>query len=458
MLEQNLESTPHEWFEPTRQPSSWVPERRPLLFGKSRPLAQLRLSGELAHSSAAGEGRPAAQRSGIGAETDVGDGAGRTGPVGDPLIVLGMHRSGTSALAGALSILGVELGGPLMAPRDGENIRGYFEHLEIYRFHRRLLETLGLSWDDLRTPRLEPAGNPLFADLCTELAALLSRHFAGALLWAVKDPRACRFIPLWDTALTELGCTPRYLIVFRHPDEVAASLARRDHFSRDKSDLLWADHYLSAEAATRGAPRAFMSYAELLRTPESELTRVAGEIGIKWPTGSVGTASDELREFLSGRLRHHVAPVSGLTPRGRLGTIVPRLSSTLDAAATTAVLDETACESLRGELDEVREHFDPLLVEHFSQLAVRSALAVRDDLGRKVSDLERLLAKRTDWMRVQDGELESQRDSLRSIEEQLDERTRWLQIQDEILHRQIDRIDALERIQEPLGEGPDEAS
>ncbi len=378
-----------------------------------------------------------------GGEVDAGSDV-NVEPVGDPLIVLGVHRSGTSALAGALSLLGVELGEPLMPPRAGENTRGYYEHLEIYRFHQRLLEALGVSWDDLRSPRLV-AGDPPFAEQRDELAGILQRHFAGTLLWAAKDPRACRFVPLWDAALAELGCVPRYLIILRHPDEVAASLARRDLFSRDKSDLLWTDHYLAAEAATRGARRAFSSYAQLLRSPRDELDRLAEEIGIEWPAGGGATTSGELREFLSGGLRHHVAPASALEPRGRLGSIVPRLWQALEAAVD-GTLDQAACDSLRGELAAIQSGFDPLLVEHFSQLAVRG------ELGRRVADLERALAGRTEWLRVQDGELGSQRDSLRSIEDQLDERTRWLQIQDEILHRQIARIDALEGVREPEDE------
>ncbi len=359
-----------------------------------------------------------------------------TGPVGEPLIVLGMHRSGTSALAGALEILGVELGEPLMAPRDGENTRGYFEHLEIYRFHQRLLETLGVSWDDLRTPRFE-IGDPLFSEQRAELAGWLRHYFVGAPLWAVKDPRACRFVPLWSAALADLGCTPRYLVIIRHPDEVAASLGRRDRFSRDKSDLLWADHYLAAEAGTRGARRAFINYVELLRAPEAELDRLARELDVTWPASADG---GDLHDFLSGALRHHAAPAEAPTPRGRLGAVVPRLWQILDTAASAnGSLDEAACTSLRGVLTGIQANFDPLLVEHFAQLAVRGELRAR------VAELEHALKESTEWLRVQDRELEGQRDIL-------DERTRWLQIQDEILHRQIARIDALEGTRNPAAE------
>ncbi len=425
-----------------RQRPYRAPQRRPILFGQAHPrsLPWLRISGELAPSGTpAGGGAGIIERRGSpqpDAGVDAGTGTVRTGPVGDPIIVLGMHRSGTSAVAGSLSILGVELGGPLMS-RDGGNSRGYFEHLEIYRFHKRLLETLGVTWDDLRSPRLEPAGDPQFAERRAELAGLLRRHFAGAPLWAVKAPRTCWLVPLWAAALAELGCTPRYLIAIRHPDEVAASLARRDRFSRDKSDLLWADHYLAAEAATRGARRAFLSYTELLRAPEIELARVAEELGIEWPAGAGAAVAGELRQFLSGRLRHHVAPAAAIAPRGRLGAIVPRLWYVLESAAATAVLDEAACKSLRGELAGVRENLDPLLIEHFFQLSSAH--------GEQVTELERILADHTKWMRIQAEELEGQRDIL-------NERTRWLQIQDDILHRQIARIDALEGIREPESE------
>ncbi len=444
-----------------RQRPYRAPRRRPILFGQAHPrsLAWLRLSGELAAAPARAVGGSGA-RPGAGA-ADAGAVAVRPGPVGDPLIVLGMHRSGTSALAGALPLLGVELGGPLMAPLDGENPRGYFEHLEIYGFHQRLLVALGVSWDNLCSPRLEPAGDPLFAERSAELAGILERCFAGTPLWAVKDPRTCRLVPLWDAAVAEVGSVPRYLVVFRHPDEVAASLARRDRFSRDKSDLLWADHYLAAEAATRGARRAFLSYAELLRAPQVELTRVAGELDLEWPAGDGAVASEELREFLSGRLRHHVAPGSELAPRGRLGAVVPRLWSALGAAAATGVLDEAACDSLRRELAEIQASFDPLLVEHFSQLAARSEIGRRalehlwsleeqlDEHTRWLEvqgdELEEQIGRRTRWLEVQGVELEAHREMLWSLEEQLGERTRWMKILDA-------RIDELASLRQPESE------
>ena len=65
------------------------------------------------------------------------------------VIVLGMHRSGTSALAGMLSLLGIQFGRSLFPPQ-ADNPRGYWEHREIVDLDDRMLMALGSSWDDMR--------------------------------------------------------------------------------------------------------------------------------------------------------------------------------------------------------------------------------------------------------------------------------------------------------------------
>src|SRR5215472_599841 len=66
------------------------------------------------------------------------------------LVVLGMHRSGTSALTGMLHHLGVTLGENLM-PATIDNPRGYWEHADIVKVHERLMASLGWDWHDVRS-------------------------------------------------------------------------------------------------------------------------------------------------------------------------------------------------------------------------------------------------------------------------------------------------------------------
>ena len=136
------------------------------------------------------------------------------------VIVLGMHRSGTSALAGMLDILGVQFGKSLLAP-SADNPKGFWEHLEILDIHERLLAFLGSSWDD---PRPLPASwwtddqiQPFRADI----VRVLRRDFERVPVWGLKEPRTCRLIPLWRNILRELGCRTCFVLIYRHPVESA---------------------------------------------------------------------------------------------------------------------------------------------------------------------------------------------------------------------------------------------
>ena len=66
------------------------------------------------------------------------------------VVVLGMHRSGTSALAGILGLLGVHLGSKLLNAPAEENAKGFCEHTGILDLQQTILLTLGSNWDDTR--------------------------------------------------------------------------------------------------------------------------------------------------------------------------------------------------------------------------------------------------------------------------------------------------------------------
>ena len=66
--------------------------------------------------------------------------------LGSPLVVAGMHRSGTSLLASLLSTLSVDMGRNLLGP-DAHNVRGYFEDVEFLTLQRRTLSECCASDD-----------------------------------------------------------------------------------------------------------------------------------------------------------------------------------------------------------------------------------------------------------------------------------------------------------------------
>lgn len=215
-----------------------------------------------------------------------------------------MHRSGTSATTRVLNLLGAELGENLMGP-GYSNDQGFWEHMDAYQINDRLLHELGMSWSD---PRRMPEGwedTPQFAHALREIVQVLQRDFPHAPLWAVKDPRICRLVPLWQKALAQQKVTARAVIVVRHPDEIAGSLAVRDGLSRSQVHLLWARHLCEAERATRGMPRCVIRYDRLLRDWRAELARAGEDLGLVWPV-DFDHAAGQIDAFLDKGSRHHV--------------------------------------------------------------------------------------------------------------------------------------------------------
>ncbi|HEY0915117.1 MAG TPA: hypothetical protein VGE22_09635, partial [Solimonas sp.] len=142
-----------------------------------------------------------------------------SGPQATALLVLGMHRSGTSALTGLLGLHGVELGSNLSGAA-ADNQAGFWENHRVVDLHERLFAALGTSWDDPRelpADWLEIATRQGFVD---DLVGLLREEFGAAALWGVKDPRLCRVLPLWRQALARMGVEPKLVFALRDPGEV----------------------------------------------------------------------------------------------------------------------------------------------------------------------------------------------------------------------------------------------
>ena len=202
------------------------------------------------------------------------------------VVVLGMHRSGTSAVAGCLHRLGVDFG-PRLMPATKDNVRGYYEHIDIVNLHDRLLLALGGSWDEtLPLPLGTLSNDTLTAPYRAELLALLQRDLPTAPLWGIKDPRLCRLLPWWEPVWAATSTQPLYVIVRRQPSEVAASLARREGFSAGKSHLLWLWHLVEAERGSRSGPRVFIDFKEFLTDWQAALEPVRAALGVPWPSSA----------------------------------------------------------------------------------------------------------------------------------------------------------------------------
>lgn len=283
------------------------------------------------------------------------------------LLALGMHRSGTSALTGMLGQLGVQLGRQLYAPQQGVNEKGFFEHSGITDSNDHILLATGSAWDDI-LPLIEGWQQDSRLDKYKDkLRRHIRRDFNQAALWGLKDPRICRLLPLWKSLLAEEDVTVRYLLIFRHPMEVAQSLARRDGFSVDKALLLWLDHNLQAEYHTRGKARIVTRFDELLAHPIAQLQRLQTRLELDFPT-PIAQASDTIQAFLSPGLRHHAA--TDMPDDSPLADLALKVYEALSAAATSAEgePDSQVMDRAKAGLDAYRAVFPDLLVEQLRSI------------------------------------------------------------------------------------------
>src|SRR5436305_1664761 len=142
-----------------------------------------------------------------------------------PVVITGMHRSGTSLVASYLSTLGIQMGDRLI-PADRRNPRGYFEDTGFVELHGRILRDATVEepghrdWGWTESERLDRG---VLARYAGEARALAAGRAGGEGVWGWKDPRTTLLLDFWDEILEE---RPLYLLLYRLPWEVFDSMQR----------------------------------------------------------------------------------------------------------------------------------------------------------------------------------------------------------------------------------------
>ena len=204
--------------------------------------------------------------------------------------VLGVHRSGTSAVTRALELGGVYLGEPEDLFAGPDNPEGHRERLDVMQLHDRLLAALGRRWSTERP--LDPGwiADPAVAPFRAELFALVERAFAGRALWGFKDPRACQLLPLWRQVLDALGVRLEVVMPVRHPIDVSRSIEARNALGRGTGLAIWTNGVLSGLCAARGLRVARVSFDRFRAEPAEHLRRLAGLLELAAPGAAVESA------------------------------------------------------------------------------------------------------------------------------------------------------------------------
>ena len=220
------------------------------------------------------------------------------------ICITGMHRSGTSAVACAISLLGVYFGKPndMMTPLP-ENPMGFWERADLVSLHDRIYHRLKREWDTVIPLPKQWHRLAKMRVTWLELLNFVKREFLEHPIWGWKDPRTALLLDVWKDLLNDLDVELFCLLVVRSPLDVALSLSRRDGFSYEKSFGIWLNYYISALNSSKDIPKAFISYDSLVDNCESTIKKCAKKLEIQWPEEDT-KLKKELKRFILPKLNH----------------------------------------------------------------------------------------------------------------------------------------------------------
>jgi len=331
--------------------------------------------------------------------------------------VLGMHRSGTSALSGTLNLLGLEFGSDLMGATKG-NPKGHFENMFVYRLNEKFLKENDFTWDSYYFDFNKISKNKK-EQYIEEAKKIINAEFKNADKFVIKDPRICLLFPIWEEACLELSIDIKIILPYRNPLEVAHSLKARNNFSLQKGYLLWLEHFLLAENHSRAYQRMFISFEELLEESKLTMERLKKFIDIDLTQLEL----DKINKFLDADIKHNNISLEDFpkdTPR--------LLQEMIEILKTKEFYNYDKFNAIRNEFNH--------LVNLFVDEKMINMIHLFPKLEKEYKSLN---TKSFDYQNVQD-EKSKLEERLKEREEQIEQRIRE---QENLLYRKEEEIEAL---------------
>lgn len=343
------------------------------------------------------------------------------------IVVLGMHRSGTSAISRGLQVMGVELGDRLMPPNQEVNAKGFWEDIDLNALNVEMLQALESDWhylapiNSVNVETLHSKGYFLRA------VELMRQKIGNTPVFGFKDPRMAKLLPFWKGVFNYCRFDMGYVLTLRHPISVARSLERRDDFDAVKSYVLWLGHVFASLAGTIGCKRVAVDYDLLMRSAEHELGRVAKRFGLS--IDPVGLQSYKA-EFLDDSLRHSVYDLNDLNDLlldGVCPSLVREVYETLLGVASDVVEDDV---SLQSKVELWMHEFERIvpLLNLVDKLTKQNEALDQNIIECKyqIAGLERVINERGNYLEFENKTIVDCEGQITSITEYLAEREKQI--------------------------------
>jgi hypothetical protein len=285
------------------------------------------------------------------------------------LLVLGMHRSGTSVTTRLLECLGAVHSKNLHPPMPN-NPKGFFEDLDIERFNEyKFLPRIGTHWHSIGFvdwTNLSASDRSKFALEALEIVR--SNYTSFNSLSVLKEPRIGILLPFWLSVLHHAGYNVKVVCALRDPASVARSLTARDGFSTTHGGMLYITNWLSILSYIQDLPVAFVQFDEIFSDPARVLRTVADKLTIPLPADFESRLHGFSSSFFDSSLRHSSLDRRDLPLEADLPPLAIELYENLLSAAQAQNIKKTAkfvaaAEKIVAPLKPVFCAFDKVFTE-----------------------------------------------------------------------------------------------
>ncbi|HVE44545.1 MAG TPA: hypothetical protein VNC84_05365 [Gammaproteobacteria bacterium] len=219
------------------------------------------------------------------------------------VVVLGMARSGTSAIASGVNAIGVNFGKHLEKPNALWNPKGFWEDLDIvFKINRGVLYALRQDWFEVHQFEESWQQHESLANLKKSAKDILIDRFTDTDYFGFKDPRTAMTLPFWQDIFSQLALNESYVISLRNPLASAYSYQRVSGADLEVGLLMWIMHLMPAITHTHGKKRLMVNYDTLLAKPREELMRIKQKLAL--PDFASHHIDHYVEGFLDKKLQH----------------------------------------------------------------------------------------------------------------------------------------------------------
>ncbi len=262
------------------------------------------------------------------------------------LLVLGMHRSGTSALTGLLNLMGAYFGaeGESIGANE-ENPKGFWERRDVRNLNDSVLKSVNCDWNRIHKFSLDDLSQKVVDDFESGAKRLLDELGAHEP-WVIKEPRLCLTLPLWEKFLSDSVCVH----IYRNPIEIARSLLTRNGTPISVGIALWEKYTREALYVSREHVNLFVSHKRLMIQPRhvaEDIVKQAASHGLSGLQVPAQEHLDKMIDFTMYRERDTEEDCSEFLNQRQEALYRGLVEGTLDPRATSREVSRGCDEILR---------------------------------------------------------------------------------------------------------------